>query len=46
MIIRELRAILVTVLGFCAFGWSWLYAMGAAALVLIVLGFRKGRKAL
>jgi hypothetical protein len=41
MIIHELRALLITVLGFAACGWAWLYVMGAAALFLIIMASKK-----
>ena len=40
-IIHELRTILITFLGFAAFGWAWLYVMGAAALFLVIMASKK-----
>jgi hypothetical protein len=38
---NEMSKIIVTVLGFAAFGWSWLYVMGAAVLFLVIMASKK-----
>src|SRR6056300_620045 len=41
---REISKVIITVLGFAAFGWSWLYVMGAAALFLVIMAIKKKLK--
>ena len=41
---REIIKVIITVLGFAAFGWSWLYVMGAAALFLVIMAIKKKLK--
>jgi putative copper export protein len=41
---KEIIKVIIAALGFTAFGWSWLYVMGAAALFLVIMAIKKKLK--